>query len=241
MLLSSLLSSAPSWPVLWVSYLFRALESRISCALRTENHAVSNPAPSEDTERRNTGDASVRPPARPPAQEEGRPQRLAADASDTLGRAHRSRASSSSLEPVHLAPEPRGSCRPPPGHPRPSATGPHGNRGPSVTPRVHLLSGPRCPPLSDHELLFVERKEALETGEWAPRSLGRCPAAVAVTTSPYSPETPAPSRLRPGFPSPSGGLSKGRGFLLFPDRLLSFPPPGFASVFGVLPQGPPEL
>lgn len=176
MLLSSLLSSAPSWPVLWVSYLFRALESRISCALRTENHAVSNPAPSEDTERRNTGDASVRPPARPPAQEEGRPQRLAADASDTLGRAHRSRASSSSLEPVHLAPEPRGSCRPPPGHPRPSATGPHGNRGPSVTPRVHLLSGPRCPPLSDHELLFVERKEALQTGEWAPRSLGRCPA-----------------------------------------------------------------
>ena len=70
---------------------------------------------------------------------------------------------------------------------------------------------------------------------------GVAPPAVAVTTSPYSPETPAPSRLRPGFPSPSGGLSKGRGFLLFPDRLLSFPPPGFASVFGVLPQGPPEL
>ena len=75
-----------------------------------------------------------------------------------------------------LSPEPRGSCCPPPGHPRPSATGPHGNRGPSITPRVHLLSGPRCPPLSDHELLFVERKEASETGEWAPRSLGRCPA-----------------------------------------------------------------
>lgn len=75
-----------------------------------------------------------------------------------------------------ISPEPRGSRRPPPGHRRPSAAGAHGGRGPSVTPRVHLLWGPRCPPLSDHELLFVERKEASETGGWAPRSLGRRPA-----------------------------------------------------------------
>lgn len=117
-----------------------------------------------------------------------------------------------------VSPEPRGSRRPPPGHRRPSAAGPRGSRGPPVTARVHLLSGPRRPPLSDHELLFVERKEASETGGWAPRSPGRCPAGPWLLPPLLTVRGPGPSCLRP-LPAPAWRLSTGPapcGFLSRP-------------------------